>query len=154
MTLKAVLTMGVFDKFFNRQNPSIQTYTPKSEQEAWIAIMYASMEIDGYISETEIQKLFQILGQQELFKNKHVADYYQPVLLAHRRVGSKITIDSSVPFIQLQNKSILFASIMQLLLADGILGQSEKEIARYLTNVLNLKLPEVKQIISDMLGKQ
>ena len=153
MTLKTVLTMGVFDKFFNLGS-SIQTYSPKSEQEAWIAIMYASMEIDGYISETEIRKLFQILGQQNLFKNKHIADYYQPAMLAHRKVGSKKIIDCSIPFIQNHNKPVLFALIMQLLLADGILGKTEKEIARYLTHVFDLELSEVRQVISDMLGKR
>ena len=145
--------MGVFDKFFNILSPSMQTYSPKSEQEAWVAIMYASMEIDGYISEIEIRKLFFVLSQQDLFKNKHIADYYQPAMLAHRRIGSKKIIDSSISFIQHHNKPILFASIMQLLLADGILGKTEKEIARYLTTVLNLELREVKEIISDMLGR-
>jgi len=144
--------MGVFDKLFNISS-SPQTYSPKSEQEAWIAIMYASMEIDGYVSESEIQKLFQILSKQDLFKNKHVADYYQPAMLGHRRVGSKKIIDNSATFIQQHNKPVLFASIMQLLLADGILGTTEKEIARYLTGVLNLDMRDVKQIVSDMLGR-
>lgn len=153
MTLKAVLRTGVFNTFSNILNPPTQLYSPQSEQEAWIAIMYASMEIDGYISETEIRKLFHILGQQDLFKNKHIADYYQPVLLAHRRVGSKILIDSSAPIIQHHHRPIVFAAIMQLLLADGILTKTEKEIARYLSHVLNLESSEVKQIINDMLGK-
>lgn len=151
--LKSVLPLRIFNNYFCKQY-SLQNYSPRSEQEAWIAIMYAAMEADGYVSEIEIQKLFQVLDNQDLLKKKHIADYYQPAMLAYRVIGSKQLIDRSVPLVQPQNKPILFAFIMQLLLADGILGKTEKEIARYLSMVLNLEMHDVKQIISDMLGKR
>ena len=143
--------MGIFDKLFSTV-PSYIPYTPKSEEEAWIAIMYACMEADGYASETEIKKLFQVLRKQPLFKTKHIADYYQPAMLAHRVVGGKMLVDASIPFISQNHKALLFSLIMELLLADGILTETEKEIAAYLTHTLPLETASAQKIVNDILA--
>jgi hypothetical protein len=142
--------MGIFDTLF-RSTPSTITYAPQSEQEAWIAIMYACMAADGEISDTEIDKLCELLVVKTLFRNKEIADYYQPAMLAHKHVGSKILIDSSVSLIQENNKATLFTLTMELLLADGILGEKEKEIAEYLTAALALDPETSRKIVEIML---
>jgi Tellurite resistance protein TerB. len=148
MALKTVLTRTVFNKLFNTSKPS-DTYTPGSEQEAWIAIMYASMYIDGHIADVEVKKMFDLVEKLPLFKRKHVADYYQPALLAHRKVGSYNLIDGSIALIQEDQKTVLFEMIMQLLLADKKLLQKEKEVAAYLTTALNLEFDVAKKIVDD-----
>lgn len=142
--------MKILNKLFG-SSTSAKTYTPQSEQEAWIAIMYASMHIDGHIADVEIQKMFDIVGKLPLFKGKNVADYYQPALLANRKVGSYNLIDGSVALIQDDQKILLFDLIMQLLLADGKLLQKEKEIAAYLTTAMDLDFDTAKKIVDDLL---
>jgi len=143
--------MGIFDKLFSSTSPA-PTYTPKSEQEAWIAIMYACMEADGYVSEPEVKKMFELVAkEQPLFKNIHIADYYQPAMLTHKKVGGKVLIDNSADMVAPHNKAALFKAIMALLLADGILTDTEKEIATYLTTALPVELVEAKRIVDDIL---
>ena len=99
--------MKLLNKLFGAPAPA-KTYIPQSEQEAWIAIMYASMHIDGYIADAEIRKMFSVVGRLPLFKGKNIADYYQPALLANRKVGSYNLIDGSVPLIKEDEKILFF----------------------------------------------
>ena len=147
--------MNILTKLFGSPVPKIKTvgYTPKSEQEAWIAIMYASMYIDGHIDESEIKKMFELVEKQSLFKWKNITDYYQPALLAHRKLGSYPIIDCCAPIVHADHKAPLFEIIMQLLLANGELLQTEKEIAEYLTTALKLDIPIAKKIVDDLLAK-
>jgi uncharacterized tellurite resistance protein B-like protein len=153
MTLKNVFKISVFNKLFKTSSSNF-SYSPRSEQEAWIAIMYACMYIDGNIALSEIKKMFQLVEKHPLFTKKQVADYYQPAMLGHRKIGSYALIDTSTPLVAENNKPELFSMIMELLLADGILGNKEKKIARYLTESFNLEVIQVKKIISEMLGKR
>lgn len=147
--LKHVSCMSIFDTHVQSTNSPI-TYTPESEQEAWIAIMYACMAVDGEISDTEIDKMCEQLVLKKLFYNKDIADYYQPVMKAHNLAGSRSMIDNSISVIKEESRPVLFALTMEILLADGILGDNEKKIAEYLSNSLELN-PELAKKIVDVL---
>lgn len=142
--------MGIFDTLFE-SSPSTITYAPHNEQAAWVSIMYACIAADGEISDTETDKLCEVLVMKTLFHNQDIADYYHNSMLAHKQIGSKTLIDSSVSIIQESNKPTLFTLIMELLLADGIIGKKEKEIAEYLTDALHLDTDTAKRIVEVML---
>ncbi|ABG59606.1 TerB family tellurite resistance protein [Cytophaga hutchinsonii] len=142
--------MGILSKLFGSKTVT-ESYEPKSEQEAWIGIMYASMHIDEHISDHELQEMFNLLEKQSMFKNKHVAEYYQPVMLADRKIGSYNLIDICAARIADNHKALLFELIMKLLLVDGKLKPKEKEIAEYLTKALHLEFDVAKQIVDDLL---
>jgi uncharacterized tellurite resistance protein B-like protein len=120
--------MGLFDKIFASSTTTV-AYAPKTEQEAWIAVMYACIAADGEVSDAEIDKLCQIVVFKTIFHGKEIVEYYKPAMTAHKQIGSKSLIDSSVSKISDNNKPIVFALVMELLLTDGILGAEEKEIA-------------------------
>ncbi len=142
--------MGILSKLFGSKTVT-ENYEPKSEQEAWIGIMYASMHIDEHISDAELQQMFDLLEKQSLFKNKHVAEYYQPVMLADRKIGSYNLIDACAVFIAENHKALLFELIMKLLLVDGKFKPKEKEIAEYLTTALELEFDTAKKIVDHLL---
>ena len=144
--------MGLFDKLFSSTTSTI-TYSPKSEQEAWIAVMYACIAADGDVSDAEIDKLCQLVVYKSMFSGKEIIEYYKPAMIAHKQIGSKALIDSSVSLIQENNKPTVFALIMELLLADGILGDKEKEILEYLTESLKLASDMAQKIVEVMLIK-
>lgn len=141
--------MGILSKLFGSK--TIETYAPKSEQEAWIGVMYASMHIDDHISDKELEEMFELLEKQPLFKDKHVADYYQPVMLADRRIGSYNLIDACAEGISENHKAVLFELIMKLLLVDGKLKTKEEEIAEYLMKALQLDFALARKIVDDLL---
>lgn len=153
MTLKSIFRLSVFDKFFHTAS-SPYTYSPRSEQEAWIAIMYACMYIDGNIALSEIKKMFHVVEKHPLFRKKQIADYYQPAMLGHRKIGSYALIDNCTQLITEDHKPIVFSAIMELLLADGILGPKEKSIAGYLSKSLHLEPDQVKKIVREVLKKR
>src|SRR6478609_3245977 len=102
--------MGILSKLFGSKTTT--TYAPKSEQEAWIGIMYASMHIDDQISDNELEEMFLLLEKQSLFKGKIVADYYQPVMLANREIGSYNLIDACATRVAEKHKALLFELTM------------------------------------------
>lgn len=144
--------MGIFDTDLQSTSSAIM-YTPQSEQESWIAIMYACMAVDGEISDTEIDKMCELLIGKKLFHNKEIADYYHPVMKAHNLAGSRSMIDNSVPMVDSANSPTVFALTMEILLADGILGENEMKIAEYLSTALKLEDDLAKKIVDVMLIK-
>ena len=144
--------MGIFDTLLE-STPSTITYTPQNEQEAWVSIMYACMAADGEISDIEIDKMCELLIGKKIFHNEEIADYYQPVMKAHNLAGSRSMIDNSVSLIDETNRPTLFALTMEILLADGILGDNEMKIAEYLSTALNLEHDLAKKIVDVMLIK-
>jgi hypothetical protein len=145
--------MGLFDKLFN-STPSTVTYSPKNEQEAWVAIMYACIAADGDVSEAETDKMIQFLVYKSMFKGDNIIqDLYKPAMIAQKQIGSKLVIDSSTSLIGDDSKPTLFALVMELLLADGILGDQEKEIVHYLSESLKLDSTLAHKIVEVMLIK-
>lgn len=145
--------MGLFDKLFN-SNPSTVTYSPKNEQEAWVAIMYACIAADGDVSEAETDKMIQFFVFKTMFTGHDIIeDLYKPALTAQKQIGSKVVIDSSTSLISEDGKPTLFALVMELLLADGILGDQEQEIAEYLSESLQLESTLARNIVEVMLIK-
>lgn len=144
--------MGLFDKLFSSSTSTI-TYSPKSEHEAWIAVMYGCIAADGDVSDAEIDKLCQLVVYKTMFSDKNIIDYYKPALIAHKQIGSKSLIDSSISLIKDADKPTIFALVMELLLADGILGEKEKEILEYLTDLLKIESELAQKIVEVMLIK-
>jgi len=145
--------MGLFDKLFN-SNPSTIVYAPKNEQEAWVAIMYACIAADGNVSEAETDKMLQFLVFKSMFKGHNIIeDLFKPAMTAQKQIGSKVVIDSSASLIGEDGKPTLVALVMELLLADGILGDQEQEIAEYLSASLNLESTLAHEIVEVMVIK-
>ena len=143
--------MGLFDKIF-KANTVAFSYTPKSEQEAWIAIMYGCIAVDGEVSESEVDALLRLVVFKSLFENHDIKSSYVNALSAYKQIGSKGLIDSSSAKVG-SDKATLFALVMELLLADGVLGSKEEEIAEYLTTSLSLDADLAQKIVEVMLIK-
>lgn len=134
--------MGIFDRLFNNQSPNQSLgYTPKTEQEAWVALMYACAGAEGDVSLSERDQIIKLLIYKTIFnpyRDNIVDALIIPASDAQRNYGSKVLIDSSVSLIKTEDKETIFCLIFDILLADGILGEKEKEIAEYLIEKLNI----------------
>ena len=143
--------MGLFDTVL-KPKPSV-VYTPKSEPEAWIAIMFSCMAADENLSDAETSELSQIVVYKTLFNNYDKVELYKTAMAMQLQLGSKELIDRSVDKVSPENKPTLFALIVELLLADGILADQEKEITDYLASALDLDNALAEKIIEVILIK-
>jgi uncharacterized tellurite resistance protein B-like protein len=139
--------MGLFDKIYKS---NAATYTPSNEQEAWIAIMHACIAVDEEVTDEELEELSETLAHQPLFEGHQIREYYRTVLLAHAEFGSKQLIDQSVDKVPPANRAALFAASIELLLADGLVTDQEKELFRYLTSALDLEEKIARKIIHNL----
>lgn len=144
--------MGLFDKFFNSQ-PTTFVFKPETEQEAWTAILYACMAIDGDVSDPEIDSLSQMLVRKSFIDSEDLVSDYKLAMAAHKNMGSKALIDSSVSSISGDRKLTLFALSLELLLSDGILSDDEKGIIEYLSTSLKLDESTSSKIVEVILIK-
>ncbi len=144
--------MGLFDIVLNPAQPPV-VYSPPSEPEAWIAIMFSCMAADEDISDAETEKLSQMIVYKTLFQDYDKVELYKTAMTRQLQLGSKELIDRSVDKVAPENKPTLFALIVELLLADGILADKEKEITDYLASALDLEEELAKNIIQVILIK-
>lgn len=147
--------MGLFDTLFSSKSVTSHSanYTPHSEYEAWVAILYACMSADGEISDVEIDAMARLL----LFKNKFatidILPLFQNAMNGKMRVGFFSLVENSTPLIKEEDKPTLLALATELILADGVITEKEKEIIEFLAKQLHLDESLAARIIEVTLIK-
>lgn len=134
--------MGLFDKFFSSENKAANfNFVPTNEMDAWVGIFYACAGVDGNVSEIEADMMSNCLVFKSWFDTSDTENMMRPyrqAISAIQAVGSNAIIDSCVPFISEDRKNTLFCFIVEVLTADSILHDSEKNILEYLQNSLHI----------------
>ena len=147
--------MGLFDKIRSSVSSASKNerYTPLSDYEAWVGMLYAAIAADGEVSEVEIDALIRLV----LFKNKFtgldIIPFYKNALQAKNQFGIQHIIDSCSLLIKDDDKPTLLALVAELILSDGIITDKEKEVIEYITARLNIDEPTAAKIIEVMLIK-
>ena len=137
---------------FNTTGTSTHTtYSPKNEQEAWIAVMHACNAVDDDVADEELEALTQTLVNKSLFEGHDILAYSKAVFLAQAQLGSKHIIDNSVDKIQPENKATVFALTIQLVLADCVVADKEQELITYLYSALDLPADLAHRIVEVVL---
>lgn len=137
---------------FNSAGPATEpAYTPKNEQEAWIAIMHASIAVDEDVAEEELEVLSSILAAKTMFEGHDTMAYAKTVFYAQAKIGSKQLIDSAVDLILRENRATLFALTIQLVLSDCVVADKEKELIQYLYSALDLEGEFANKIVEVVL---
>lgn len=116
--------MGFFDSILKVSKPEI-----KSEKEAYAAIIYSSMAIDGQISEEEVHDLIEMVAHNKMFKGSNIDDIFKTIAANYKAAGSfDKMVELSIPFISENNKEKLFVTVIDIVLSDGIVDMKEKEL--------------------------
>lgn len=145
--------MGLFDKIFNSAPTSSGGFNPLNEKEAFIGILYACMNSNGGISDVETDRILQVLVFKKIFKDYDVVGPYKRVAMACMKSGEKNVINECAPLITNENKEMLFAIVMDLMLSDGLLEQEEKDTIEYLAVALSIPESRAATIIDVILVK-
>lgn len=115
----------------------------ETEQEAYLAIMYACMSVDGRVTEDETDELIQSLMKESVFKDAPLIHLYKKVQLINQsiRFDAYTLIELAAPRISAELKGTVFKSALNLLQADGIVFGSEKDLMQHLQKCLYPELP-------------
>ena len=128
----------VLNHYYIRFIPGMTSLQIDSQQEAYLAIMYALVSVDEQVTETETDRLIQVLLKHELFKNTDLMAVYNKVQLINQSIrydGYKL-IEMAAPKISKELRSSLFKQAVEMSQADGIVFRVEKELLQHLRNHL------------------
>lgn len=147
--------MGLFDNLFSTKSAAQQTlsYGPGSEHEAWVAILYTCMSVDGDVSEAETDALARMLVFKNKFQDVDIIPLYKSAMQGKMRVGFFAVIESSAAMIKEDDKPTLLALATELVLADGLITDKEKELIEFLAKQLNIEDALAAKIIEVILIK-
>lgn len=141
-------TMGLFDKFTGG-TPQIE-----NEKEAFFAVIFAGTAADGEISEEEVQELVSILTKKQMFRNTDIRAIYNKTIKIFRSVGSAIgMIDIAAPKVSNEMKETLFATCVDIVLADGLVQAKEKEFVEKLKTALSISDEKAEKIVEVIIIK-
>lgn len=126
--------MGFFDSLLKVSTPEIKT-----EKEAYAAIIYASMAIDGEISEEEVHDLIEMVAHNKMFKGANINDIFKTIAANYKAAGSfEKMVEVAIPKITDANKQKLFITVVDIVLSDGVVASKEKDLIEKLKTGLGI----------------
>ena len=141
--------MGFFDSILKVSKPEIKT-----EKEAYAAIIYSSMAIDGEISEEEVHDLIEMVAHNKMFKGSNINDIFKTIAANYKAAGSfEKMVELSIPLISEKNRDKLFVTVIDIVLSDGVVAQKEKELIEKLKVGLGMSDDFARKAVEVLLVK-
>ena len=109
-----------------------------TELEAWVGILYSCMSVDMQITKNEITVLSRILVTKQKFAEIDVESLCKKAAEAKGDIGELNYIRECSKLIAEDDKNMIFALALEILLADGILEQKEKDFIEIVSNSLEI----------------
>jgi tellurite resistance protein len=109
-------------------------------QEAYLAIMYACISVDDKVTEDETDEMIQMLMKNEIFENADLMAIYKKVQLINQsmRFDPYKIIEMAAPKISHELRSAILATAVNMLQADGVVFNVEKDLLEHLRKHLYL----------------
>ncbi len=144
--------MGLFDSLFGG-NEGGKAVT---KHEAFTGILLAAAAADGHIADEEARGLWTIIGRMKLFSNftpdkfNRMMDVLLKIL---KKGGPELLIEKCVPQVPDELRETVFANACDLVLADGVVEDEERELIEKLQNELEIPGDEAMDIVRVMVVK-
>jgi len=112
----------------------------QTEQEAYLAIMYACMAVDERVTEDETEEVINTLVQHKIFKNADLVSIYKKIQLINQavRYDAFKLVDLAAGIIKEESKMEVYQTAASLLQADGIVFGIEKDLLQHLQIALKI----------------
>lgn len=145
--------MSLFDEVIQDGSFQEQQFGP---HESFAGILLASSACDGHIADEEVQGLVTILSRMKLYQ--HVAPHkfnsmMDRLLGVLKRGGPEQLVEKSVPALPPELTETVFINACDIVLADGIVEQDEKEFINTLMGKLSIEAQRAKDIVQVMVFK-
>lgn len=145
--------MGLFDQVFVTQS---QVQDALSPAEAFAAITLAATASDGNLSEEEAGRISSALSRMKLFRsypNDVMNRMFDSLLGILKRDGIDNLFNIAKESLSPDLREAVFAVATDLVLADGVVTQEEKEFLNDLYYALSISSDIARQIVEVMLIK-
>ncbi len=142
--------MGLFDKFMSTNAETAFD----NEQDAYAAIMFAVMVSDGEISTDEINNTIAIITSKKIFAGKNAEEVHKKVVANMKKFKTMDELlQAAVVKISPEQKEPLFATLVDMVLADGVVNLNEQQILEKLQQSLSINNDLASKIIEVLLIK-
>lgn len=144
--------MGIFDSLFG----SVESKTKLSPQEAFAGILLAASACDGHISDDEVQSLLTALFRMKLFERINERQFnsvMNKLMGVLKKNGPDALVDGCCETLPESLNKAAFANACNIVLADGVLDDDEKEFINTLSKKLGLEASVAKTIAQVMVIK-
>ena len=143
--------MGLFSKLFtSASQPSIQF---SSEREAFFAIVYACVAIDGQIDDDEIEALVAFMHSNNYMEGFDSLAAYRRMDSLKSKYGVPAIVTAALPSVKEVMKPTLFATAVDFILADGVVNTKEEALLEDLQKGLGVSEELASKIIDVMVIK-
>jgi hypothetical protein len=142
--------MGLFDNIFGGQKKDL------SKSEAFAGILLGAVASDGHISGEEVQGLCTILGRMKLYDNwtnEKFNNMLNRMLGMIKREGLEPVLQLCAEALPEELHETAFANACDLVLADGVVEDEEKEFLDDLQKVLSVSGDQAITIVEVMVIK-
>ncbi len=143
--------MGVFDNLFGSAEKSSLT-----AQEAFAGILMGASGCDGQIADEEVGGLITTLLRMKLYQRFGDKHYHQMLSKLHgvlKRKGVDVLIGACVAALPDDLRETAFANACDIVLADGVVEDDEKEFLNEITRKLDIAADRAKKIVKVMVIK-
>ncbi|MCE3259413.1 MAG: putative tellurite resistance protein TerB [Bacteroidetes bacterium] len=130
--------MGFFDKIF-AGSPAAAKPLINSEQEAFLTIIAAASSSDGVMDLEEWDTIIDTLFQKKLFASTDLRALVEECNNNIKNFPSLAdAVTDCAPLIKTENRNMVFAVCVDIVLIDGSISPKEKEIIEHLKNKLSI----------------
>ncbi|WP_254513092.1 tellurite resistance TerB family protein [Anatilimnocola floriformis] len=144
--------MGMFDDLLGNFGTP-QAFGP---QEGFAGVLLSTAAHDGHLADEEMSAMFNTLNRMKLYQHmpeqrfKSMIDRLVGVL---KRNGPEELMRQSVSVVPPELRETVFASATDMILSDGIVEQSERELMQELMIKLQIDSNRAKTIVQVMVIK-
>lgn len=144
--------MGIFDALLS----GLESRTKLSPQESFAGILLAASACDGHISEDEFHQLLTALFRMKLFQRINEKQFNQVMnkLMGFlKKHGPEKLVDGCCETLPEELRNAAFANACNIVLADGVVEDDEKQFISDLTIKLQLDTKTAQTIAQVMVIK-
>lgn len=129
---------------------------PFGPQEGFAGVLLCATACDGHIGDEEGQSLFSILSQKKLYERltqQQYAAMMDRLLGELKRGGPERLLEKSFPAVPPELRETVFANAVDIVLADGVVEQEEKDFIDELQGKFEIDAKRAKAIVQVMVFK-
>lgn len=145
--------MSIFDDVLQDGQFQEQAFGP---HEGYAGVLLASSACDGHIADEEVQSLVTILGRMKLYQRvnpNQFSSMMDRLLGILKRKGPEQLVEQAVAVLPPELKETAFINACDIVLADGVVEEDEKEFINNLMLKLGIGADRAKTIIKVMVFK-